>query len=79
MKNPNKTFIVLLFFSCVLITAVIIENAYLTNKKTNAIIMATTPDTKQFNEEDRTLTEIKNKLRNAGIVPREAKYWEKIN
>jgi len=75
MKNHNKTFITIASFSCLLITLVIFENAYLTNKKTNDIIISTAPDLMQ---DDSALREIKNKLKKAGIVPREAKHWKQI-
>ena len=76
MKNPNKIFITILSLCCLIIIGIIIENAYLTNKKPHDIILAT-PEI--LLQEDKTLTEIKNKLKNAGIIPREAKHWKEIN
>ncbi|MDP8212592.1 MAG: hypothetical protein P9X22_04780 [Candidatus Zapsychrus exili] len=73
MKNKNKTFLILLILSLALLLATILENMFtqmpaaLLDKKTIAI------------EAEIDTSEIRNKLKEAGIIPHNAKYWRRTD
>ena len=60
MKNSDKILISVLILSCLLITLIIRENIYLTNKESNEIMPLTATTLPQ---EDKTTEAMKNKLK----------------
>ncbi|MCK5288944.1 MAG: hypothetical protein KAJ14_12085 [Candidatus Omnitrophica bacterium] len=65
MKKQDKIFILFLSLSSILISIILIENVYITlNPKTITLNI--------------NVNKIKNDIKDAGLIPYDAKYWDII-
>jgi hypothetical protein len=82
MKKQDKQFLTLLMISCVLLTSIIAENIIKSVRNAEAQSKKELPQAKIFvdqapvEKKDLNINKIKDHLKKAKIVPKEAKYWE---
>ena len=78
MNKNDKIFIASILTSIILVSLIIIENTALIQDIKQTETTSIQAESTKPPEPDVDMSGIRKKLKNAGLVPREAKYWKKI-